>query len=240
MRNFNGTRRNLPAVLAVAALLLAALAVVALLATHHTRPGTTSASSSPAPGTSPIPVPSGAVTLVPGTRLANGIEVGYPHSTAGAISAATQYLDAVASTLDPDYAASLMRLAGDPGDDELPADLAHSTVALRADLHLPSSGPLDPPIAFQTTAEMYQLRDPSADHVLVLLLTSSTFINARGAMAQSTGVFPVQMHWTDGDWKLAAIGGTGQNYSALAATPDTQSAVGQGWRALVATIGGTS
>lgn len=238
MRNLIGTRRILPAVLALGALLVTALLVVPLLTAHRARVGTHQAAPSPAPSTSPVPVPSGAVTLVQGAQLADGIEVGYPHTTMGAISAAAEYLDAVASTLDPDYAASLMRVAGDPADSALPANLAASTVTLRTNLQLPSSGPLDPPTAFQTTAEMYQLHGASIDNALVLLLTSSTFINARGGTAQSSGVFPVQMHWTVGDWKLAAIGGTGQNYSGLAATPDTQSAVSRGWQALIPTTGG--
>lgn len=195
--------------------------------------------ASPSPTTSPVPVQSGAVTLVQGARLADGIEVGYPHTILGAISAASDYLDAVASTLDPDYAASVMRVAGDPADATLPANLAASTVTLRADLQLPSGGPLDPPIAFQTIAEMYQLRDATANDALVLLLTDSTFVNAHGGMAQTTGVFPVRMHWTAGDWKLASIGG-GQNYAGLDATPDTQVAAGQGWLALVAATGGAS
>ncbi|HEV2347554.1 MAG TPA: hypothetical protein VGS97_25915 [Actinocrinis sp.] len=238
MRNFIGTRRILPAALAVGALLLVALITVPLLVLHHTRTGANPATPSPAPSTSPIPIPSGTVTLVQGARLANGIEVGYPHTTVGAISAAAQYLDAVASTLDPDCAASVMRLAGDPANTALPTNLADSTVKLRADLHLPTSGRLAPPTAFQTTAQMYQLRDASADHVLVLLLTLSTFINDRGGMAQTTGVFPVRMHWSGGDWKLAAIGGADQDYSGLAATPDTQTAVSRGWQALAATTGG--
>jgi hypothetical protein len=238
MRNLIGTRRILPVVMAVGALLVVAAVAVPLLATHRSHTGTTPASPSPAPSTSLAPVPSGAVLLVKGARLADGIEVGYPHTTVGAISAAAEYIDAVVSTLDPDYAASVMRVAGDPANGALASNLATSTVKLRADLQLPTSGPLAPPITFQTTAQMYQLRDVTADGVLVLLLTDSTFINARGGMAQTTGVFPVHMRWTEGDWKLASIGGTGQDYSGLAAIPDTQTAAAQGWLALIATTGG--
>jgi hypothetical protein len=240
MRNFIGTRRILLAALAVGALLVIALVAVPLLAIHRSHTGAHSAPASPSPTTSPVPVPSGAVTLVQGARLADGIEVGYPHTILGAISAASDYLDAVASTLDPDYAASVMRVAGDPADATLPANLAASTVTLRADLQLPTGGPLAAPIAFQTIAEMYQLRDATADDVLVLLLTDSTFVNAHGGMAQTTGVFPVRMHWTGGDWKLASIGGASGNYSGLDATPDTQAAAGQGWLALIAATGGAS
>ena len=239
MRNPIGTRRILPAVLAVSALLIAGLIAIPLLFVHREHPSVSPATPSPTPSTSPAPIPSGAVALVQGARLADGIQVGYPHTIVGAISAAAQYLDAVASTLDPDYAASVMRTAGDPANTALAANLAASTVKLRAELQLPTSGPLNPPTAFQSTAQMYQLRDASADSVLVLLLTVNTFINAQGGTAQTNGVFPVRMHWSGGDWKLADIGGTGQDYSALAATPDTQHAADQGWNALIATTGGT-
>lgn len=238
MRNFIGTRRSLPAVLAVGALLITALIAIPLLVARHTHPSANPGAPSPAPSTSPIPVPSGAVTLVQGAQLTNGIEIGYPHTLIGAISAASEYLDAVASTLDPDYAASLMRTAGDPAEQTLPSSIAAGTVNLRADLRLPTSGPLQPPTAFTTIAEMYQLRDAAADNVLVLLLTDSTFTNPGGGIAQTTGVFPVHMHWTGGDWRFAAIGRLGEDYSGLTATPDTQSATGKGWQALIATTGG--
>jgi hypothetical protein len=173
MRNFIGTRRILPAVLAVGVLLVVALVAVPLLAIHRSHASAHLVSSSPSPTTSPAPVPSGAVTLAQGARLADGIEIGYPHTILGAISAASDYLDAVASTLDPDYAASVMRVAGDPANGALPVNLAASTVTLRADLQLPTGGPLDAPIAFQTIAEMYQLRDTTANDVLVLLLLTA-------------------------------------------------------------------
>lgn len=239
MRNHIVARSAKPTVLTVGALAAGLLVAVPLLISHHAQPVSHHAAPSPHPATTPLSPPSGAVTLVHGTRTTDGIETGYPHTAIGAISAAAQYLGAAASTLDPDYAASVMRVAGDPADGSLPTALADSTVKLRADLHLPTSGPLPPPTSFQTTAQMYQLRDTGQDSVLVLLLTSSTFINDRGGMAETTGVFPVRMHWTGGDWRLVDIGGTGQDYSALMATPDTRDAVSRGWLSLVAADGGT-
>jgi hypothetical protein len=235
VRNFTGTKRILPATVALGVLLIATLITVALVTTHHGH-RTNPTGTRPDPATDPT----GAITLVQGSRAADGVELGYPHTTIGAISAAADYLDAVASTLDPDYAATLMRTAGDPANSTLPNDLAHSTVLLRGDLQLPTSGPLPAPVVFQTTAQMYQLRNISTNCVLVLLLTTNTFINARGGSAQTMGVYPVQMHWTSGDWRLSGIGGTAQNYSGLAATPDTAAAVAHGWLALVPATGGGS
>lgn len=238
MRNLIGARRILPAVLAVAALLIIGLVAVPALMAHHGHSSAHPATPSPAPSTSPIPDPSGAVTLVAGSQVTDGIQVGYPHTAVGAISAASAYLEAVTSTLDPDYAASVMRVAGDPATPALPSNLAQSAAELRAALRLPTTGPLNPPIAFQTTAQMYQLRDETADSALVLLLAEGTFTNAQGGIAQTTGVFPVHMRWAGNDWKLAAIGGDGQNYSDLNATPDTSAAVNHGWSALISPVGG--
>lgn len=237
MRNLIATNRALMAALAVGALLVSAAVAVSLLTSHHGQDRAVHAHPSPNPSTSPVPT--GPLSLIRGARLTDGLEVGYPHTYIGAVSAAADYLDAVASTLDPDYAASVMRIAGDPDKSALADDLAASTVTLRSDLQLATSGPLNPPVAFVTTAQMYQLRDASADDLLVLLLTDSTFIDARGGMAHTTGVFPVRMHWTAGDWKLEAIGG-GQDFSALSATPDTQAAASEGWLALIAAAGGAS
>lgn len=238
MRDLIGTRRVLLGVLAVSVLIAITALAVPLLTAHRKHPGAAPAGPSPAPSTSPVPVPSGALSLVQGARLADGIEVGYPHSIVGAVSAAAEDLDAVASTLDPDYAASVMRVAGDPADPALPGKLASSTVKLRADLQLPTSGPLGPPVAFQTTAQMYQLRDATTNDVLVLLLAAGTFTNAQGGIAQTTGVFPVHMRWAAGDWKLTAIGGDREDFSGLDATPDTTEATGHGWKALISPVGG--
>ena len=235
MRNLIATKINFLVLFLLGAVLAVKFVVIPLIIGPDSEQTAPHAEASPS--VSHVPVPSGAVTLVGGARSADGIAVGYPHTMVGAISAASTYLDAAASTLDPDYAASVMRVAG--ANTALPADLATSTVTLRGDLQLPTTGPLASPIAFQTVSEMYQLRDATADHVLVLLLTESTFVNARGGMAQTAGVFPAGMQWADGDWKLASVGG-GASYASLTATPFTQAAAGQGWFALVAAKGGAS
>lgn len=239
MRNSIDAKRLIPGAIAAGAVLVIGAIVVPLICGDDG--GHVEAKPAiPSPAPSSAVAPSGSISLVHGSRIADGIEVGFPHTTVGAVSAASEYVDAAASTLDPDYAASVMRVAGDPGNAALPSSLATSIIKLRGDLQLRTDGPLNPPVTFQTTAQMYQLRNVAADDVLVLLLTDSTFINARGGTAQTTGVFPVQMRWTAGDWKVSAIGRTGQDYSGLAATPDTQTAVKQGWLALIAAAGGAS
>lgn len=143
----------------------------------------------------------------------------------------------MASTLDPDYAASLGRTVGDPADPALPGNLADSVTALRAALQLPSDGPAPARATFLTTPQMYQLREAGNDQVLVLLLTSNTFINAQGGTAGTVGVYPMRMHWAGGDWHLAGIGDAATDYSALSAAPGSADAAGKGWRPLDAPAG---
>jgi hypothetical protein len=78
MRHFIRTRRLLPGLLAVAALAGVAGIAVPLLTGHHGHAGSLHPAPSPSPSISPSAAPSGAVTLVAGARLADGIEVGYP------------------------------------------------------------------------------------------------------------------------------------------------------------------
>lgn len=240
MRDLTGALRTRPVVIAVGALSAVLLAAAALLLVGHDH-GHPSAAARHAPtpvtGSSPTPLPTGAVTLVPGTRLADGVTVGYPHTTIGAISAASVYLGSIASTLDPDYAASLGRTVGDPANPALPGNLAGSVTALRTALQLPTDGPAPARAAFLTTPQMYQLREASDDQALVLLLTSNTFINAQGGTAGTVGVYPMRMHWTSGDWRLAGIGGTAIDYSSLTAAPGSPDAAAKGWQPLDAPAG---
>ena len=52
--------------------------------------------------------------MIQGRELINGVYLGFPHSTAGAVSAADDVVSEVFSTLDPDRAAAVMRLTADP------------------------------------------------------------------------------------------------------------------------------
>lgn len=238
MRHHNVTKRGRTATAVLGALGAAAVIAVPLFLTHHhpAPPHAAPPSASPRPSAAPSPPPA-PLYLVQGTVQTDGVESGYPHTTAGAVSAAAEYLGAIASTLDPDYAASVARAVGDPAQTSLPSDTASGTEQLRATLRVPTSGPLPFTVTFLTTPQMYQLRDVTADHVEVLLLTSNTYIDAAGASASTTGVFPVQMHWVDGDWRLAEIGDDTQDFSGLDAVPDTARAASLGWARL---LGGDS
>lgn len=229
------TRRRTLLALAVGALALAA--TVVLLTTRGGHAGHAEPANGPTPNSTPTSL--GPVNLLHGDRELDGVAVGYPHTTLGAISAAAEYVDDVTSTLDPHYAAAIGRITEDPAATELPQAFATSTVRTRAALELPTSGALAPGVAFLTTPQMYQLRDVSPNRMLVLLLTTNTFTNGAGGMASTTGVYPTLMHWSGTDWHLADIGGA-VDYSGLNVTPNSAAASAKGWQPLSSPTGGGS
>jgi hypothetical protein len=191
----------------------------------NTSPGnTTSANNSQAALTGPLQV-------VQGRQFINGVYLGFPHSTVGAVSAADEFLTLIASTLDPDRAAAVMRMVADPGYVSGPQQAAEGAANDRRDLGFPASGPLPENLSLQTEPVEYQVRDVTADRVTVLLLCD--FIATVPGQGTQTriGVFPLPMHWTSGDWKILPPVTT--DYSSLSAEPDSPQAAASGWKPLL-------
>ena len=194
-----------------------------------TPPWVTSAPSS----ASASPALTSPVQVVPGRQLINGVYLGFPHSTAGAVSAADAVVTEVGSTLDPDRAAAVMRMTADPSFKNAPEQAAEGAVNDRKDLGLPSGEPLPSGASVQIEPVDYQVRDVSADLVTVLLLCDFiSSVPGQGTQMQ-IGVFPVRMHWAEDDWKVLSVGG--DNYSSLVADPGSPQAASLGWQALVPT-----
>ena len=181
------------------------------------------------PSATPTPA-QGPVRVVQGTQLVNGVYLGFPHSTIGAVSAADELATQVVSTLDPDRAAAVMRLVADPSYADGPQQAARGTVNDRKALGLPASGPVPPGYSFDLVAEEYQLQTATPDTVTVLLL--SDFISSTPAQGSTSGigVFPVALHWSTGDWKI--LPGPGKDYAGLAAEPGSPQAASLGWQDL--------
>jgi hypothetical protein len=223
-------------------LLILAVAVAALLAavgylaasggshpaasTPHAAPRATATNKASA-----IPTASatnaGPIQLVQGSTLINGMYVGYPHSTAGAVSAAVEYIAQIGSTLDPDRAATVARLAADPSYTTAQNDAAQGAVADRTSLGLSASGPVPADASIVAEPVEYQLREVEPDRVLVLLLADLSTTTSQGSKTQ-LAVFPVPMHYTAGDWKFLPFDNSA-NWAALSATPGTPDAAAKGW-----------
>jgi hypothetical protein len=211
---------------AIGALAAAALAATAgvMLAPHASRPRPAARPLRAAP-----PPAAGSLRLVPGASLVNGIYTRYPHSTAGAVSAATEFLTELGSTLEPDRAATIARLAADPSYPQAGPDAARGTVGTRRQLGLPATGSLPPATAVLLVPVMYQLRDVTADRLTVLLLFDYTE-TVPAAIREHLGVTAARLNWTPDGWRLMqpAAG----DLSGLLATPGTTGAARKGWKAL--------
>jgi hypothetical protein len=188
---------------------------------------TTTAPSVVAPASSGSGTP---MNLTRGSKLANGVSVGYPHTLAGAVSAASEYMTDLGSTLDPDRTAAVMRLVADPSYTDGPAEWAKGTSDARASLGLPTSGLLPSAAAVMLGPAEYQVRDASDDQVTVLLLARYTISLPGTGTKSSDAVFPLRMHWAGGDWKVLKPDGT--TYTSLAAAPGSDQASSLGWQEL--------
>lgn len=160
----------------------------------------------------------------------NGVFTDYPHSQAGAVSAAVEFLTELGSTLDPDRAAAVARLAASPSYPAAAQDAAASAIAARRRLGLPVSGPLPPGTAVFCVPVMYQLRGVSANQLTVLLLFDYTKTAPSGT-AEHTGVASVRVSWTPASWRL--LRPAGAELSGLLTTPGTAGAAAKGWKVMI-------
>ena len=176
----------------------------------------------------PAPVASlGPIRLVQGALLFNSLYVDFPHSTIGAISAADEYITALGSTLDPDRAATVARLAADPSYTSAQTDAATGTQNTRTALGLPATGAIPQGYSVEVGAVAYQLKSEDADNAEVLLLSYFTEATPSQGTVAHTAVFPMVMHWAAGDWKFLPMDST--DYSSLAAQPGSAQATSDGW-----------
>jgi hypothetical protein len=195
-------------------------------------PPAASPGSAPKPtnngGTSPL---SGPLQVVRGRETVNGVWLGFPHSAAGAVSAADDLAGEVFSTLDPDRAAAVMRLTAAPSYPDAPAEAAHGAAEDRQALGLPASGPVPAGYSLVVQPAEYQARDVTADQATVLLLCDFTTTRPGEGTQTRVAVFPVRMLWAQADWKVASFG-TGSD-AGLAAEPFSARAAGLGWQELL-------
>ncbi|WP_424534429.1 hypothetical protein ACOZ38_29580 [Sphaerisporangium viridialbum] len=166
--------------------------------------------------------------LSPGTRMVHEVSVGYPHSMLGAVSAAVQYWGQTAATLDPARAAQIADVIADPAWKSAVAELSKGPINTRKRLGLPTSGPAPVGASVMLTPVAYQIRQIQADSVTVLLLGYLQTTTPGQEPQNRIGVFPLQMHWAAGDWKVPAPT-LSADYSGLQAMPGSKEAAAMGW-----------
>jgi hypothetical protein len=225
----------------VAVLAVIGLVIEAGLTSHDVKPQAIPPTSLPTaqweqtaqtqtPESMASPALTGALQLVSGSQEINGVSLGFPHSTAGAVSAADALASEAGSTLDPDRAVAVMRMLADPSFADGPQQAARGVASDRTALGLQASGPVPQGYGLELSPQEYQVRGVSADRVTVLLLSDITATTPGGGTTTKVGVFPVALHWAQGDWKVLPTPAT--DYSGLTAEPDSAQAASLGWQQL--------
>ena len=239
-------RRIFPLVLAAVVALLAAVAVgVAIESQLGPRaprtyappaaiplPGApTPAPSSSSPKPAPSSVLNGSLELVEGRQLVNGVRIGYPHSTVGAVSASVEYMRQIGSTLDADRAAAVGRLVADQSWSDAPQQLAQGPAATRKQLGLPATGQAPANASVVLSPVEYQVQSATADDAKVLLLATYTTSSPGQGIQTRMGVYPLEMKWSAGDWHILTPSDN-TDYSGLSAQPESPDASAKGWQEL--------
>jgi hypothetical protein len=189
--------------------------------------------TTPSPAPSPTrPALSGPLQLIQGRELVNGVYLGYPHTTQGAVSAADEFAIEMGSTLDPDRAAAVMRMAADPSYPQGPQQFAQGVITTRRVLGLPLSGPVPDGASVVLEPVEYQVRDVTADQVTVLFLTDLDITLPDQGTEPKASLYPLRMHWVEADWKILAPE-TNVDYSSLLVQPESSQAAAAGWQELV-------
>jgi hypothetical protein len=173
----------------------------------------------------------GPIELVQGRELVNGVYLGFPHSTAGAVSAADDVVSEVFSTLDPDRAAAVMRMTAGPWYTDAPQQAASGAESDRQALGIAATGPAPTGYSLLVQPVEYQVRDVSSNDVTVLLLCDFTTTQPGTGTQTQIAVFPVREQWAQGDWKVAAFGTSSD--ANLAAEPFSPQAASLGWQQLL-------
>ncbi|MGW7446945.1 hypothetical protein [Kitasatospora sp. NPDC054795] len=209
-----------------------AVAVLIWQADPEPRAGTAAPASASAAAAPPSASPSTVVQAVPlpaPARVEKGIPIGYPHTMAGAVSAAAHYTEA-RDLLSPDAVPGQMRvMAGQ--DDENFFKLTSLAIADARDwrrlLGLPAAGGSTGSDFIALQVRAYQATAVSADAVDVWLLTTQT--PTVGGVQHGTGVFAIAapVVWDEGDWHLTEKKIT---QSPVVEDPGTAQADAAGWR----------
>ncbi|GAA2836455.1 hypothetical protein ACFQ0M_48615 [Kitasatospora aburaviensis] len=175
--------------------------------------------ASTGPSTGVLPAPA---------RVEQGIPVGYPHTPAGAVSAAAHYTEA-RDLLSPHLVAQQMRVMARHTAQDL-GGLSGTGIAdardWRTRLGLDPDGGSDANSFIAVQVRGYQVEVANADQVDVWLLAVET--PTVGGIAHGRGTFVVAapVAWADGDWKLVD---RQLQKAPESAEPDSSDAVSKGW-----------
>ncbi len=235
------TLRRLLAAGGALVLVVAATVVVTLLVVNQEpRSVTTAPETRDSPGSSGLPEPGTGIWTMPPvaagplilprpTGTQQGIPIGFPRSTEGAISAAAHYAEASVG-LDLERARALGEVAGSASYIDAPRDFVQAVRSTRTALGLSRQGATEG--AYLTfEAQAYRVADATPVRVDVAVLGR---VDGAGPATQGQGqggptATSYTLVWVDGDWHLA---GDGTPLSGPPPAPRTPRAYDEGWRDL--------
>ncbi|NLT56852.1 MAG: hypothetical protein GXX79_20260 [Actinomycetales bacterium] len=191
-----------------------------------------------------LPGGSGPVVLPRGHGRVGLIRTGYPRSARGAVAAAVEY-SRFLGPLDEESAAAFVRAAVDPNWAQGAATVRQGVRNNRAWLGVPESGQIPDGVSLTVAPMAFQLAPDTplasplrsskryVTEVRVLVLAFMTGTSPSVNTGPQVAVFPLDLCWSHGDWKIATAATT-DAYMHLAARPGTPAAVAAGWREYLA------
>ncbi|HLL66747.1 MAG TPA: hypothetical protein VK453_13565 [Micromonosporaceae bacterium] len=182
--------------------------------------------ASPAPGVTEVA--GEPLRLVAGATTVDGVRVGYPRSTVGAVSAAIEFCTQLGSTLEPDRARRIGARVAVRSWKGAAEDLGQGPVNTRRRLGLPVNGAVPPGASISLGPVAYQVRDAKADSMTVLVLAYMITTTPTEGTVSRLGVFPAPLRWDDDDWRIYAVD-DGTDYRSLQAPPGSAQARAAGW-----------
>ena len=144
------------------------------------------------------------------TRTENGVPVGYPRSQLGAISAATNYTQALSGQLllQPDQYRSAVGTASAPeAKEKLLQDAEKSLVAAQNNLQLITLASRGVKVSVASYPLAYHVNNYSSTIAEISLWTVSIVAeDGQLAPSQAWNTTTVDLEWTNGDWKETSVG----------------------------------
>jgi hypothetical protein len=124
---------------------------------------------------------------------------GYERTYVGAVSAASNWITAAGSSLDPDYSEQLGEALLAQGAEQTPADWRDWPEDRREDLGAPASDDLEAGWGLNATPMAYQTNVFSDTEVEVILLVRLTGTSPYGSVSRNT-ILTMDLTWTGHDW----------------------------------------
>jgi hypothetical protein len=140
------------------------------------------------------------------TRVVNGVPVGYAHTEAGAVAAATNFLMVVDGPLvtQPDkYRSAIDTLAAPEEHGKLQQNAAGNTANLRSVISYAQQGHT---VVYRSVPLAYRVSRSSNDSVQVSIWAEALLaVDGILSMRETWATTTLMVMWASGDWKLADI-----------------------------------